>query len=129
MTGLISMLKFSQSLVPVCPGLRSNITCALVLALFYLMATSRQLNRAGSFEETEEFSDRCRDASAATMAGLLGTQRQQNNAIKHKKSPGPKRRTVKIKIYHLPDASEMPNFNCKPADPKIKQHMDHGYGE
>ena len=49
-----------------------------------------------------------------------------------KRKRGPPARSVKINIYHLPEASIVPKFkNCpkKGQDPISVQHMDQGYAK
>ena len=53
----------------------------------------------------------------------------RSRAVKRKR--GPPTRSVKFKIYHLPDGSAVPRFNnCtkKGRDGLLIQHMADGYG-
>ena len=56
---------------------------------------------------------------------------RKNRKRKASGKPGPKARSVQMKLYHLPDACALPRFK-RPAEyvenGTIKQHMDSGYG-
>ena len=65
--------------------------------------------------------------TAVDTAALLGTR---NDKGKQKCNKGPVKSTVKAKFYHLPDVAEIPTFNPKKElDPRVREHMSHGYGK
>ena len=76
--------------------------------------------------DEEDFDSRIAAASSASLASMLGS-RLERNSTKDKKTPGPKPSMLKIRIYYLPDASELPVFRKTPLDQRIIQHTELGY--
>eukprot|EP00794_Sanderia_malayensis_P004921 gene4921-5568_t len=54
-------------------------------------------------------------------------QKKSGTKKKSKSRRGPKATVVKLKLYHLPEASEIPNFAVT-THGLVKQHMNQGYG-
>ena len=75
----------------------------------------------GDFEESMS-----RAMTSAELARLLGTQRTVPSTRKRKS--GPAKKSVKIKVYYLPDASKLPS-KFLASDPLLKLHMQQGYGK
>ena len=65
-----------------------------------------------------------RATTSAELARLLGTQRKR----KRKRKSGPAKKSMKIKVYYLPDASELPS-KFLASDPLLKLHMQQCYGK
>ena len=66
--------------------------------------------------------------TAIDTAALLGTRIEKKKLKGGRK--GPPKTTVKAKFYHLPDVAKIPTFNPKKeVDPRVREHMSHGYGK
>ena len=64
--------------------------------------------------------------AAADMVRMMGTERNSPHP-KRRKSRGPNKIVVQMKIYYLPDASPIPK-RFQPTDPTVAVHMSQGYG-
>ena len=81
------------------------------------------------FEDFQDFSQNVlRASNAASTVALLGAQRIRT-ARANKRSPGPAKSTLKVKVYYLPDASPLPKFTGNPIDNLIIRHTTSGYGK
>ena len=86
----------------------------------------RRLSEASA---DEDFDSRIAAASSASLASMLGSRLERKSTKNNKKTPGPKPSMLKIRIYYLPDASELPVFRKTPLDQRIIQHTELGYGK
>ncbi len=69
-------------------------------------------------------------SAISNVDALRHMEFQKKNDTKKKSNSrrGPKATVVKLKLYHLPEASEIPNFAVT-THGLVKQHMNQGYGK
>ena len=123
---LILSSTFSNHGIILCSPTSIGITRVLVMAALPVNPRQRRLSEAAS---DEDFDSRIALASSASLASMLGGRLESQSSGKEKKTPGPKPSMVKIRMYYLPDLSEIPVFRKTPLDERILQHSELGYGE